>query len=134
MRNLISLLAVISVGAMSPVFATDPPTSSTSAAVTTTTDQSSTAKTTSMTNDGKVKLVAGDGAADRQLKQLKAAGYKPEMRGAEVVFCRREAQLGSRFEKKVCSTAEVIERQMASAQQITSQSQRNATMANPRGN
>jgi hypothetical protein len=137
MRNLISLLAVVSMGALSPAFATDPPApsanSSTSAAVTTTTDQSSTAKTTSTASDVKVKLVAGDAEADKQLKRLKAAGYKPEMRGGEVVFCRREAQLGSRFETKKCSTAEVLERQMTAAQEITSQTQRNATMINPSG-
>src|SRR4051812_15459074 len=138
MRNLIGFLAAISVGALSTTaFAADPPApsaaSSTSTSATTTPDKSADAKTTSSTSDGKVKLVAGDEAADKQLKRLKAAGYKPEMRGGEVVFCRREAQLGSRFETKKCSTAEVLERQMTAAQEITSQTQRNATMINPSG-
>ena len=137
MRNLIGFLAAISVGALSTTaFATDPPASpatSSSTSATTTPDKSADAKTTSSTSDGKVKLVAGDDAADKQLKRLKAAGYKPEMRGGEVVFCRKEAQLGSRFERKMCNTAEALEQQMNSAQEMPSQAQRNSTVS-PRGN
>ena len=138
MRNLIGFLAAISVGALSTTaFATDPPApsaaSSTSTSATTTPDKSTDAKTTSSTSDGKVKLVAGDEAADKQLKRLKAAGYKPEMRGGEVVFCRKEAVLGSRFEKKMCNTAEALDQQMNSAQEMASQAQRNSTIS-PRGN
>jgi hypothetical protein len=138
MRNLIGFLAIISVGALSTTaFATDPPapsaTSSTSTSASTTTDKSANAKTTSTTSDGTVKLVAGDVEADKQLKRLKAAGYKPEMHGGEVVFCRKEAVLGSRFEKKMCNTAEALEQQMNSAQEMASQAQRNSTVS-PRGN
>ena len=86
-----------------------------------------------MTSDGKVKLVAGDAEADKQLKRLKAAGYKPEMRGGEVVFCRKEPQLGSRFERKTCNTADALDQQMAQAQEMASQAQRNSTVM-PRGN
>lgn len=137
MRNLIGFLAAISVGALSTTaFATDPPAPSAASATSTsatTPDKSAEAKTTSSTSDSKLKLVAGDEAADKQLKRLKAAGYKPEMRGGEVVFCRKEAQLGSRFEKKMCNTAEALEQQMNSAQEMASQAQRNSTIS-PRGN
>jgi hypothetical protein len=80
---------------------------------------------TAQTSDGKiVKLVAADEAADKQLARLKAAGYKPELHGEELVFCRREAQLGSRFERKVCSTADAIEQQATLAQELTERTQR----------
>jgi len=138
MRNLTGFLAAISLGALSTTaFATDPPapsaTSSTSTPATTATDKSADAKTTSTTSDGKVKLIAGDVDADKQIKRLKAAGYKPEMRGSEVVFCRREAQLGSRFETKVCNTADALEQQANMAQEMTSKAQR-TVVSNPRGN
>jgi hypothetical protein len=117
---------VLSVVSVSPAFATDPPAAT--AATTATpakTDQSASKGITAQTNDGKiVKLIAGDDAADKQLARLKAAGYKAEMHGEELVFCRREAQLGSRFERKVCSTADAIEQQATLAQELTERTQR----------
>jgi hypothetical protein len=140
MRKLMGLLAVISVAGISPVFATDPPATTTTSDTASTpakTDQPSdtkaTATATAKPADGQVKLVAGDDAADKQLKRLKAAGYKPEVHGGEVVFCRKEAVLGSRFEKKMCSTADALDQQMSTAQEMASQAQRNSTIS-PRGN
>jgi len=137
MRKLIGLLAVISVAGVSPVFATDPPPAAPTSD-TAKTEPSADAKATATTTttkpvDGQVKLVAGDSEADKQLKRLKAAGYKPEVHGGEVVFCRKEAVLGSRFEKKNCNTAENLEQQMNNAQEMASQAQRNSTIS-PRGN
>jgi hypothetical protein len=141
MRKLIGLLAVISVVSVSPAFATDPPAATTSSASSTEapstpakTDPPASKGITAQTSEGKiVKLVAGDEAADKQLARLKAAGYKPEMHGEELVFCRREAQLGSRFERKVCSTADAIEQQATLAQELTERTQRMG-VGNPRGN
>lgn len=137
MRKLIGLLAVISVGSVSPVFATDPPatttaTSSTAPAATPPKTEDS-AKITAQTNNGKiVKLVAADADADKQLTRLKAAGYKPELHGDNLVFCRREAELGSRFERKVCNSAEAIEQQTVQAQELAERTQRMG-VNNPRG-
>jgi hypothetical protein len=49
----------------------------------------------------KVVLV-DDTVTAEQLKQILAEGYKPESqaRGNEVLYCRRERPLGTRFEKK----------------------------------
>lgn len=144
MRKLMGLLAVISVGSISPVFATDPPaTTTTSATSASSTEATSTpAKTdqpsgskgiSAQTSDGKIiKLIASDEAADKQLGRLKAAGYKPELHGEQLVFCRREAQLGSRFERKVCSTAESLEQQATLAQELTERTQRMG-VSSPRG-
>ena len=56
------------------------------------------------------KILVDDTVTDAQLKQILAKGYKPESqaRGNEVYYCRREGQLGSRFETKICKTARRI--------------------------
>ena len=48
-----------------------------------------------------------DTVNDAQLRQILSRGYKPEAqaRGNEVLYCRSEHELGSRFEKKLCKTA-----------------------------
>jgi hypothetical protein len=55
---------------------------------------------------GKLVLV-DDTLNDAQLKQILARGYRPtsQARGNEVLYCRSESELGTRFEKKVCKTA-----------------------------
>jgi hypothetical protein len=155
MRNFMGFLAVISVGAMSPAFATDPPppqqqpaaASPTSTEVIspppasaarvsdepsgTSDPPADAARTSSPTADPKLKLVASDTGAEKELNRLKSAGYKPEVHGSEVVFCRREAVVGSRFEKKVCNTAEKLQQQAAIAQELAEQSQRNARVSPP---
>jgi hypothetical protein len=50
-------------------------------------------------------------------KELMARGYKLEMRHGEKYFCRREQQIGSRFETKSCNTAESIEAQRLNGQE-----------------
>ena len=44
-----------------------------------------------------------------EVNRLLSQGYKPRKgRGDDVLYCRSEPQLGSRFEKKVCLTGEQI--------------------------
>ena len=50
-------------------------------------------------------------------KEIIARGYKLEMRRGEKYFCRREQQIGSRFETKSCNTAESIEAQRLNGQE-----------------
>jgi hypothetical protein len=50
-------------------------------------------------------------------KELMARGYKLELRGGEKYFCRREQQIGSRFETKSCNTAESIRAQRLESQE-----------------
>jgi hypothetical protein len=50
-------------------------------------------------------------------KELMARGYKVEMRNGEKYFCRREQQIGSRFETKTCDTAQSIQAQRAESQE-----------------
>jgi hypothetical protein len=72
----------------------------------------------------KVSLTPGDDQAAAQLKQLKAAGYTPEVHGSEIWFCRKEMILGSRFDKKICNTADQLQRIAADARQQTDKVQR----------
>ncbi|MDP9008691.1 MAG: hypothetical protein M3N91_08290 [Pseudomonadota bacterium] len=54
-------------------------------------------------------------AAAAIAKKAKAAGWRPEMRSGVTVYCRQDAEVGSRFTKKRCATetqlAAVLERQ-----------------------
>jgi hypothetical protein len=50
-------------------------------------------------------------------KQLIARGYKLEVRQSEKYFCRREQQIGSRFEIKTCDTAQSIRARRAESQE-----------------
>jgi len=55
------------------------------------------------------KVVLTDNSvSDMQLKQILSKGYHPEKRGDDVRYCRREAELGTRFEKKICRSATEI--------------------------
>jgi hypothetical protein len=148
MRMMVGLFTVLSVGALSQAMATDPPAeapkaaTSTSAPATTapaaaSTSPATTDKATGTSTDGtrQVKLVAGDEAADARLKKLRAAGYRAEMHGKDLVFCRKEAVVGSRFEKKVCNSADELDNQMANGRDLVENTQRNGLgLGNPKGN
>ena len=82
---LLSVLAVLLVIAV-PVRADDPVPSATAAPATATTSAQS----------------AADAARALMLKQFRARGFKEKFRKGEIVWCRKEAPLGSRFEQSVC--------------------------------
>jgi hypothetical protein len=79
---------------------------------------------TSSDGAAKVSLTPGDDQAAAELKTLKAAGYKPEVHGSEIWFCRKETTLGSRFDKKICNTADQLQHIAADARQATDKIQR----------
>ena len=64
-------------------------------------------------------------------KRLLSAGYHLHVENGQKVFCRREAQLGSHFEHKVCGTAE----QLAAIRQTSREALENTQRpgANPTG-
>jgi hypothetical protein len=61
----------------------------------------------------------------RDEQDLIARGYKPEMRHGQRWFCRREGELGSRFEKKSCNTVESILAQRAASEETVRRMQAN---------
>src|SRR5215813_11356 len=108
----------------SQALATDPPASTSKQATSTSATTPSPATSTSSaatpaattaagsksTADAtQVKLTAADDEAAAQRKRFKAAGYKPEIHDGNVVFCSKETIMGSRFDKKVCTTAHLLE-------------------------
>lgn len=66
-----------------------------------------------------------------QLKDFRQAGYKPEVRNGQTYFCRKEAQLGTRFESKTCGTAAEIEHATASSQELAERIQTKAFVKAP---
>jgi hypothetical protein len=125
MRVLVGLLTCLWAGELSTAVAADPPpTTSTSgpapqssppAAPASKPNQSAPVPTASAPSSAAVAAPGTTPAAsDRTLssaeeKRLISAGYKVETRSdGEKYYCRREAVLGSRFESKVCKTAQQI--------------------------
>jgi len=153
MRMIIGVFAALSVGVLSPAFGTDPPAAEAakpatpasaspsvdSSATTTSTpakqpaDRETTTAASSADGTKSVRLIIGDAAADARLKKLRAAGYKPEAHGDEVVFCRREPVLGTKFQRKVCNTAEQLEAQASTGQDEVEEMQRVGMRGNPSG-
>jgi uncharacterized protein len=71
------------------------------------------------------KVLVDDTVNDAQLKQILGKGYKPETqaRGNEVYYCRKETELGSRFETKVCRTAARILQEELQGKEATTNAQ-----------
>jgi len=63
-------------------------------------------------------------------KEFLSRGYKLEIRQGTKFFCRREQQIGSRFETKTCSTGEALRAQQASAQEVLRRMQSDTPKAN----
>ena len=61
--------------------------------------------------------VKASDVSKEQDDRLRALGYRRVARGDNVVYCRKEAVLGSRFTKTVCGSADDIERTAERARQ-----------------
>ncbi len=61
---------------------------------------------------------------DEQLKQILAKGYKPEARGSETVYCRKETPVGTRFPTKTCQTSTAILEMEQRSKDATANAQR----------
>ena len=66
-----------------------------------------------------------------QLKQILAKGYKPESQAAghEVIYCRHERPMGTRFATKICKTSGRILQDELQGQDLTRRAER--TSGNP---
>jgi hypothetical protein len=73
-----------------------------------------------------------NGISEAQIKALRSAGYKMQVRNGQTLFCRIEHQLGTRFESKVCGTAEDIQRSVQNSQEFADKLQQKAFIA-PKG-
>ena len=95
-----------------------------------TSEKPSTTQSPNAATPGKVVLVDKT-MTDAQVRQLLAKGYRPQPRGDEVFYCRRETILGSHFEQKICKTAEQIMRDERDSQEMTGRMQQ--PMGSPTG-
>jgi len=115
MRFAVGVLICLSAGAVSPALA-DPPATPT-APVSEATPPASAPAVDPAT-------AASKPAVDPEENRLISEGYKLEMRNGQKVFCRREALLGSRFETKLCATAEQLKSVRQSGKDIVEEAQR----------
>jgi hypothetical protein len=61
-----------------------------------------------------------------EVSRLLSQGYKPQKgRGDNILYCRREQQLGTHFEKKVCLTADQLKTMTQDSRDITDSLERN---------
>ena len=110
MRLIIGVLACVAASAVTVAMA-DPPAATTTAP----------AATTSATDAAKPNVSMDD-------KTFLAAGYKPQMKGGQKVWCRKEEQsTGSRVarDKETCTSADVLREQLKNAREMTEHSQNN---------
>jgi hypothetical protein len=136
-NTLIRLMPVIFACVAAQAFAGDPPTPAAVEPAKPATP-AATADTTAPTNPAPVpdkshRLVLDDKSLTQaEVNRLLAQGYKPQRgRGDNVLYCRSEAPLGSRLEKKVCLSADQIKAVQQDSKDITEKLQRNA--GNPAG-
>jgi hypothetical protein len=128
LAKILSISVCMGVGSLA--FATDPtPPAATTATAPATPDAPSTtaadqAKTATTTATTATTAKASDSITPEQAKMFRSAGYKAEVRNGITYYCRGETQVGTRFETKVCSTADDIRRSTVSSQELVNSIQR----------
>jgi hypothetical protein len=68
-----------------------------------------------------------------EVKALFAQGYKPTSRNGEVYYCRKEAQLGTRFEHMTCRTADQMKQIAQQSKDMAAEKQRMSTCSSQGG-
>jgi len=97
-------------------------------ATSTATEKTSTTQSPSSTVVVNKVVLVDKTLTDAQVKELLAKGYKPQARGSEVFYCRREPILGSKFEHKVCKSAEQIALAEKDSKEMTERIQRTGSV------
>ena len=72
----------------------------------------------------KAEAVSADGVTKEELKRLHVAGYKQKTRGNQIVYCRVESVLGTRFDREMCATARDLDYIRSNSQELATQIQR----------
>ena len=131
MRSINGLLILLSAGVASQALAADPPAppaqsaaaATTSAAPPTSAAATAPAVPTAAPTAAKTDAATNNGRTETQVKTLRSAGYKPEMHNGQTLWCRRETQVGTRFEKKTCGTADELEQLTKESQEMVTRVQ-----------
>ena len=72
----------------------------------------------------KAEAVSADGVTKEELKRLHVAGYKQKTRGNQIVYCRVESVLGTRFDREMCATARDLDYIRSNSQELATQIQK----------
>jgi len=131
MRGTQVFLILLSVGAGSQALAADPPAPTQvqpgqPAPAAAATPPTPAATSDSTTNSAKADATPKSDVTPEEMKAMRSAGYKPEVHNGQTLFCRREAQLGTRFESKVCGTVAQIDRSIRDSQELAERIQTKA--------
>jgi hypothetical protein len=128
MRIALGLVLFLWIGAFSRVLAGDtpspPPPPAAQAEQAPPASPSTPAPTATSAKPAVAEAVSADGVTKEELKRLQVAGYKQKTRGDQIVYCRREVVLGTRFDREMCATARDLEYIRAHGQEMTSQAQK----------
>ena len=132
MRLIAPLLTCLGLAVCALALADQPSTSASpapapaaAATTTTTTDASKPATTAASTPTAMV-----NGIPAEHERQIRAMGYQPELRHGDIYYCRKEMELGSRFETKTCRRAAEIERLTLESRAVTDKIQREGSLMN----
>jgi hypothetical protein len=149
MRTFVGVITLLGIGAFSSVLAADPPAAPAAAAAS---GQSQAGSRPTVSETAPTPLLpgadttsnppanaanstdtaAGDKDSAVVVKQLRAAGYRPEQYNGETYYCRKEVQLGTRFEKKTCGTAQELAQISATGSEWTQKLQK-SNITPPKG-
>ena len=120
MHLALGLMFFLCVGAFSRVMADDPSPPASSA----TPAPAANAAKPPVVTQAKAEAVSADGVTKEELKRLHVAGYKQKTRGNQIVYCRVESVLGTRFDREMCATARDLEFIRANGQEMATQMQK----------
>lgn len=139
MRIALGLVFFLWIGAISRVLAAEPPPPPAAQAEQTAQTAASSASTPAATvakppvvSQAKAETVSADGVTKEEIKRLHAAGYKQKTRGDQIVYCRVEPVLGTRFDREMCATARDLEFIRSNSQELATQIQR-GNFGSPKG-
>ncbi len=127
MRVALGLVFFLCIGVFSRVLADAPPPASSSTPVPASSSAPAPAATGAkppLVTQVKADAVSADGVTKEELKRLHAAGYKQKTRGDQIVYCRVEPVLGTRFDREMCATARDLEFIRSNSRELATQMQK----------
>jgi len=128
MRVALSLVLILWIGAFTRVLADTPPpppdSSTPVPASSSTPAPSATSAKPPVVTPVKADAVSADGVTKEELKRLHVAGYKQKTRGNQIVYCRVEPVLGTRFDREMCGTARDLEFVRENGREMATQMQK----------
>jgi hypothetical protein len=111
MRIAVALLACLGAGTVTPTLA-DPTTEAAPTATAPPPAAAATAPAPSAASDAAAAArakAAAQAKTDNDTRHFLALGYKPQVRGGEQIYCRKEIAIGSRLSSvKICGTIEEL--------------------------